>query len=90
MPTAPVVGLMACLSDVSAVFRPDDLTELYVPVEAWDSSGEPWVVGPKALVQASTQAGFSGVTSTGQLRRHATKAGRPDVHRAPPQPPEPA
>lgn len=77
---------MACLSDVYAVFRPDDLNDLYVPVEAWDSTGEAWIVGSSALVQASGQPAFTGITSTGQLRGRPDKARPPDRHqvRVPP------
>lgn len=80
MAVTPIGGLFANLSEVYAVFLPDADTILYMPVEAWDSLGQAWVIGDTALVQASALPGFTSLLSKSQLR--TAQHGKPpqDVH----------
>ena len=54
--------MIECTFDVLAVFLVDvEKGEHTAPVMAWDDTGQPMVLGDKALVMASSFAGFAGL-----------------------------
>lgn len=61
--------MIECTYPVLAVYQSDtEKTATEVPVLAWDDAGEAMVLGDKALVLASTAAGFQGLHMAGNGR----------------------
>lgn len=63
-------------------------TETFRPVLAWDDSGEPYVLGDKSLVLASTYPGFVGVRLPEDVPAEARTRPVPIVVQPPRQRPE--
>lgn len=72
--------MLECTQPVIAVFQADiEKLEITLPVLAWNDAGEPYVLGDKALILASTAAGFQGLRMQGEGRKRDPRVPDPVV-----------
>lgn len=72
--------MIECTYPILAVYQSDtEKTATEVPVLAWNDAGEAFILGDKALILASTAAGFQGLRMQGEGRKRDPRVPDPVV-----------
>ncbi len=78
--------MIECTYPVMAVYHSDtEKVEAERSVLAWGDAGEPYVLGDKTLILASTAAGFQGLRMAGSKRKPDPRAEPPIIVDIPPR-----